>query len=229
MEAAGAQDGDAVAEHQRLALVVRDVEHRRAEALLEALELRAHLDPELGVEIGERLVQEECLRPADERASRRDALPLPSRQLGWSPPEQGSAADYGSSLLYSAPRLSPFDAPGTQAEPDVLLDRKVREERVALEDHRDVAIPRGQRRDVTVAEEDTPLGRLLEPRNETQRCALLTFTSIGNRYEGTEPLYSQSTIPLPDSAAGKTIKIRFHFQSDSSSRIPSTRAGGSTT
>ena len=174
------------------------------------------------VEVGERLVQEECLRLADERASQRDALPLPSRQLGWSPPEQGSAADYGSSLLYSAPRLSPFDAPGTQAEPDVLLDRKVREERVALEDHRDVAIPRGQRRDVTVAEEDTPLGRLLEPRNETQRCALLTFTSIGNRYEGTEPLYSQSTIPLPDSAAGKTIKIRFHFQSDGSSRIPST-------
>jgi hypothetical protein len=47
-----------------------------------------------------------------------------------------------------------------------------------------------------------------------------TFTSIGNRYEGTELTYSQSTIPLPDSVAGKTIKLRFHFQSDSSVSDP---------
>jgi hypothetical protein len=47
-----------------------------------------------------------------------------------------------------------------------------------------------------------------------------TFTSIGNRYEGTELTYSQSTIPLPDSVAGKTIKLRFHFQSDSSVSNP---------
>jgi hypothetical protein len=47
-----------------------------------------------------------------------------------------------------------------------------------------------------------------------------TYTSIGNRYEGTELVYSQSTIPLPDSAAGKTIKIRFHFQSDGSVSDP---------
>jgi hypothetical protein len=47
-----------------------------------------------------------------------------------------------------------------------------------------------------------------------------TYTSIGDRYEGTEPLYSQSTIPLPDSAAGKTIRLRFHFQSDGSVSDP---------
>jgi hypothetical protein len=47
-----------------------------------------------------------------------------------------------------------------------------------------------------------------------------TYTSVGNRYEGTEPVYSQSTIPLPDSASGKTIKLRFHFQSDGSVSDP---------
>jgi hypothetical protein len=47
-----------------------------------------------------------------------------------------------------------------------------------------------------------------------------TYTSVGNRYEGTQPFYSQSTIPLPDSAAGKTIKVRFHFQSDGSVSDP---------
>jgi hypothetical protein len=48
----------------------------------------------------------------------------------------------------------------------------------------------------------------------------VTYTSIGNQYDGTQPAYSQSTIPLPDSAAGKTIKLRFHFQSDSSVSDP---------
>ena len=47
-----------------------------------------------------------------------------------------------------------------------------------------------------------------------------TFTSVGNRYEGTELAYSQSTIPLPDSAAGQTIRLRFHFQSDASVSDP---------
>jgi hypothetical protein len=47
-----------------------------------------------------------------------------------------------------------------------------------------------------------------------------TYTSIGNRYEGTELAYSQSTIPLPDSVAGQTIKLRFHFQSDGSVSDP---------
>ena len=47
-----------------------------------------------------------------------------------------------------------------------------------------------------------------------------TYTNIGNRYEGTEPVYSQATIPIPDSAAGKTIRLRFHFQSDGSVSDP---------
>jgi hypothetical protein len=39
-------------------------------------------------------------------------------------------------------------------------------------------------------------------------------------YDGTQPAYSQSTIPLLDSASGKTIRIRFHFQSDTSVSDP---------
>jgi len=47
-----------------------------------------------------------------------------------------------------------------------------------------------------------------------------TYTTVGNRYEGTQPAYSQTAIPLPDSAAGKTIRLRFHFQSDGSVSDP---------
>ncbi|HKP18940.1 MAG TPA: hypothetical protein VJT84_10700, partial [Gaiellaceae bacterium] len=47
-----------------------------------------------------------------------------------------------------------------------------------------------------------------------------TWTSAGNRYEGTEPIYTQVTVPLPDSVAGKTLKLRYHFQSDGSVSDP---------
>jgi photosystem II stability/assembly factor-like uncharacterized protein len=47
-----------------------------------------------------------------------------------------------------------------------------------------------------------------------------TYQSIGNPFSGTELAYSQATIPLPQSAAGKTIKLRFHFQSDGSVSDP---------
>ena len=38
--------------------------------------------------------------------------------------------------------------------------------------------------------------------------------------EGAAPAYSQTTVPLPDSAAGTTIKIRFHFHSDANTSVP---------
>jgi hypothetical protein len=47
-----------------------------------------------------------------------------------------------------------------------------------------------------------------------------SYSSIGNLYLGATTSYSQSAIPLPDSAAGKTIKIRFHFHSDGSTSVP---------
>jgi hypothetical protein len=47
-----------------------------------------------------------------------------------------------------------------------------------------------------------------------------TYTNIGNIYDGPQPSYASSTIPLPDAAAGKTIKIRFNFHSDTSTTTP---------
>ncbi|MFL6006850.1 MAG: hypothetical protein ACJ744_11460 [Gaiellaceae bacterium] len=47
-----------------------------------------------------------------------------------------------------------------------------------------------------------------------------TYASVGNVYAGAAPAYSQTTIPLPDSASGKTIKLRFHFHSDANTSVP---------
>ena len=47
-----------------------------------------------------------------------------------------------------------------------------------------------------------------------------TYASVGNVYAGAAPAYSQTTIPLPDSVAGTTVKLRFHFHSDANTSVP---------
>jgi hypothetical protein len=73
---AAEHDGHAIAERHRLGLVVGDVHRRRAEPALDARHLGAHLHAELGVEVRQRLVHQEALRVADDRAAHRHALPL---------------------------------------------------------------------------------------------------------------------------------------------------------
>jgi hypothetical protein len=74
-------DDDAVGHRHRLDLVVGDVDGGRAEPALEKLDLGAHLDAELGVEVRQRLVEQEDLRMPDERAADGDALPLAAREV----------------------------------------------------------------------------------------------------------------------------------------------------
>ena len=56
---AGLEHDDAVGERERLLLVVRHVDRRDAELALQRADLPPHLQPELRVEVRERLVQEQ--------------------------------------------------------------------------------------------------------------------------------------------------------------------------
>ena len=74
---------DPVGQGQGLDLVVRDVDHRRrAEALMQPLDLDPKLVAELGVEVGERLVEQEHGGVAHQRAADRDPLALARRRAG---------------------------------------------------------------------------------------------------------------------------------------------------
>ena len=65
-------------------------------------------------------------------------------------------------------QLCALDAPALEPEGDVVGDRQVREERVALEHGVDVALVRRQAGDVAVAEVDGARGRLLEAADHAQ-------------------------------------------------------------
>ena len=65
---------------------------------MQALELDAGLEAELGVEVGERLVEEEEPRLADDGAGERDALLLAAGELAGAAGEQVVDADLGGGL-----------------------------------------------------------------------------------------------------------------------------------
>ena len=77
----GAHDREPVAEGERLGLVVGDEDGGEAEAAVQLVDLGAHLVAQPGVEVAQRLVEEDELGPGDEAAGQRDALLLAAAQL----------------------------------------------------------------------------------------------------------------------------------------------------
>ena len=80
LQLAAAHDGDAIAHRHRLDLVVRDVDRGHIELLLQPRDLGARLHAQLRVEVRQRLVHQEGLRMADDRATHGDALALAARE-----------------------------------------------------------------------------------------------------------------------------------------------------
>ena len=167
-----AEDRDPVAHRHRLGLIVGDVEGRRTDSPLQRRDLAPHLDPQLRVEVRERLVHQEGRRLANDRPAHRHPLALAAGELARLALEQvahskdlGRLGDLGLDLgLRDARHLEP--------EADVVAHRHVRVERVALKDHRDVALARRQFGDVDAADPDRARRHLLEPGDHPQGRAL---------------------------------------------------------
>src|SRR5690606_13184747 len=72
---------DAVRKRQRLLLVVCDIYGRGADQIVDAADFRAHLETQLRVEIGERLVHQHQPRLDDDSTRNGDTLLLAAREL----------------------------------------------------------------------------------------------------------------------------------------------------
>ena len=84
---------DLVGHGHGLDLVVGDVDGRRLQALVQLLDLGAHLHAQLGVEVRQRLVEQEHLRIAHDGAAHGDALALAAGELARIAVEQGAEAE----------------------------------------------------------------------------------------------------------------------------------------
>ena len=148
---------------------MRDVDHRRREVLLQPRDLRARLHPQLGVEVRQRLVHQERLRVADDRAAHRDALALAAGEVGRLAVQVLAEIEDLGGALDLLVDLALVDLRELQREAHVLAHGHVRIQRVVLEDHRDVAIARRQVVDDLVADQQLTLRDVLQAGDHPQR------------------------------------------------------------
>ena len=143
LDPARVHDDDAVGHRRRLDLIVGHEDRRHAELALDAPDLGAHRQPERRVEIGQRLVEQQQMRPLDQRAGERHALLLAARELRWAAGRASASMRTSAAISRGARlRLGAFDLLEAQREHDVLEHGHVRIERVGLEDDADVAVAR---------------------------------------------------------------------------------------
>ena len=137
--------------------------------MLQLRDLGARLHAQLGVQVRERLVHEEGLRVAHDRAAHGDALALAAGEVARLAVEQLLEVEDARGVLDALVDLVLRHLLDAQAEGDVLVDGEVRVERVALEDHGDVAVARGHVVDDALADLDAALADVLEPGEHAQR------------------------------------------------------------
>ncbi len=148
---------------------MRHVDGRHAEVSLDPRDLGSHLDAELRVEVRERLVHEERLRIAHDRAAHRDPLALTAGerprlllQRLREPQNPCGFADATVDLVFR-------ETAHLEGEAHVLVRIHVWIERVVLEDHRDVAILRREVVHDLSVDLDGARGDRLETRHHPER------------------------------------------------------------
>src|SRR5207244_13064569 len=150
-------------------LIRSHVEAGSSQAPVQGLQLGAHLHPELGVEVGQRLIEQEHRGLAHDRPAHRHPLPLAARELPGLAFKVWLELEDGRRLLYPRVDLLAGETLDAQTVGHVLVHRHVRVERIVLEHHRDVAILRLQIVDDATADADLARSNLLQPGDHAQQ------------------------------------------------------------
>ncbi len=159
----------------------------------------AHLDAKLGVEIGQRLVEQEHVRPDHHRACDRDTLQLAARELVRPARRELVELHQLERDRDPLPKLLPADLACPQPVGDVVADVKVGEHRIVLEHHAGVAPVRRQGVDALVAEQDAAAVECAEPRHHAQQRSL---AAAGRAEQGEELAVADRERDVVDRAHG---------------------------
>src|SRR5918998_3679105 len=162
------QDHDAVRHRHGLGLVVGDVDGGGADPVVQLGDLRPHLHPELGVEVGEGLVHEEGLRLPHDGPPERHPLPLAAGEGLRLPVQEVLDGEDARGLLDPLVDLGLLHLAELEREAHVLAHVHVRVEGVVLEDHRYVPLAGRQVVHHPVPDKDLAPAYVLEPRYHAQ-------------------------------------------------------------
>ena len=164
-----AQHHDAIGQRQGLVLVVGHVDRGTAKQIVDAADLGPHLQPQLGVEIGQRFVHQHQRRLHHDGACDGHALLLPTADLARQLLRLGAEAHQLDRLLNLGVDLGLGTALHTKPEADVAADVHVREQRVVLEHHAETAILRRQQVDPLLVQPHAASGQRQQSREAVQR------------------------------------------------------------
>ena len=131
---------DLVGHRHGLDLVMRDIDRRGLEPLMQLLDLGPHRDAQFCIEVRQRLVEQKHLRIAHDGAAHRDALALAAGQLARIAFQQLAQVENIGGAINLGFDLGGVRAAQFQREAHIGGHRHVRIERVVLEHHRDVAL-----------------------------------------------------------------------------------------
>ena len=137
---------------------------------MQRLDLAAHADAQLGVEIGQGLIEQEDLGIAHDGPAHGDALALAARKC-----RRACAARYSVRFRTAAAALHALvdqllvGSAHAQRKRHVFRHRHMRIERIALEHHGDVARLGRQVGDVAPVDGDGPGGHCLQPGEQAQQ------------------------------------------------------------
>src|SRR5215217_1420683 len=177
------ENHDAVGHRHGLGLVVGHVDGGSADPVVQLGYLRPHLHPQLGVEVGERLVHEERLRLADYGASEGNPLPLATGERLRLPVEETLDGEYPGCLIDPARDLRLVHLAQFEGEAHVLPHVHVRIESVILEDHGYVPLARRKVVDDLIPYKDFAASYVLEACDHTQGSRLPATGGPDEDYE----------------------------------------------
>ena len=162
------EDGDAVREGQGLFLVVGHVDGGDGQVLLELPDFGAHLLADLGVQVGEGLVEEKHVRVEDQGAGQGHALLLAARELAGIPLFEARQVDQRQGVVHLLGDLRAGRFLDLEAVGHIVEDGHVRPEGIVLKDHADVPLIGRDRRYLPVPEVDLSVIGLVKAADETQ-------------------------------------------------------------
>ena len=149
-------------------------------SLVDLGQLSSHGCTELGVQVGQRFVQQEYLGVTNDCTTQSNTLLLTTGQSLGLTVEQMGDIKYASSFLNASLDLFLGSLVQLQTECHVLKYGHMRIQSVVLEHHRDLSVLRCYIIDQTVADEELTLGDLLQACDHTQGGGL---TTTGRTYE----------------------------------------------
>ena len=172
LDAPAIEHSDTVAHAECLTLIVSDENKRDADIALNRLQFHLHLFAQFEIECSKRFVEQQHLRPIDQRPRQGNALALSTAELArLATPEVGEA-----NILErcDGPLLpiGPADSLHLQAVLHVLLHGHMREQGVVLKNGVHVAVVRRVVSDIAPGQQHCTRGRRLEAGNHAQHRGL---------------------------------------------------------